>query len=151
MKIENFNKRKEKKMRNLVRKHQGNEIFPNTFNDFFDALQDNWNQNYSPRMNLLETEDNYELQVESPGMKKEDVNILFEDNILTISGEKKTDSKEENSRYHINEICYGKFSRSFELPAHIDSDKIDAKWNEGVLNVIIPKSEKAKPKKININ
>ena len=151
MKIENFNKRKEKKMRNLVRKHQGNEIFPNTFNDFFDALQDNWNQNYSPRMNLLETEDNYELQVESPGMKKEDVNILFEDNILTISGEKKTDSKEENSRYHINEICYGKFSRSFELPAHIDSDKIDAKWNEGVLNVTIPKSEKAKPKKININ
>lgn len=138
-------------MRNLVRRHQGNEIFPNTFNDFFDAFQDNWNQNYSPRMNLLETEDNYELQVESPGMKKEDVNILFEDNMLTISGEKKTDSKEENSRYHINEICYGKFSRSFELPAHIDSDKIDAKWNEGILNVTIPKTEKAKPKKININ
>jgi HSP20 family molecular chaperone IbpA len=54
-------------------------------------------------------------------------------------------------RHHINEICYGKFSRSFELPAHIDSDKIDAKWNEGILNVTIPKTEKAKPKKIKIN
>ena len=138
-------------MRNLVRRHQGNELFPSTFNDFFDALQDNWNQNYSPRMNLWETDDNYELQVEAPGLKKEDVNILFEDNILTISGEKKTDFKEENSRHHINEICYGKFSRSFELPAHIDSDKIDAKWNEGILNVTIPKTEKAKPKKIKIN
>jgi len=87
----------------------------------------------------------------STGNEKEDVNILFEDNILTISGEKKTDFKKENSRHHINEICYGKFSRSFELPAHIDSDKIDAKWNEGILNVTIPKTEKAKPKKIKIN
>lgn len=138
-------------MRHLVRRHQGNEIFPNTFNDFFGTLQDNWKQNYSPRMNLLETDTEYQLKVEAPGMKKDEIKILFEDDILTISGEKKTEKKEENSRYHINEICFGKFSRSFELPSHINSGKIDAKWSDGLLSVNIPKSEKAKPKKISIN
>ncbi|MEA3499756.1 MAG: Hsp20/alpha crystallin family protein [Candidatus Marinimicrobia bacterium] len=138
-------------MRQLTRRHQGNEIFPSTFNDFFSAFQDNLGQNYSPRMNLLETDDEYKLEVEAPGIKKDEIDILFEDNILTISGEKKTEKKEENSRYHINEISFGKFSRSFELPSNIDSDKIDAKWNDGLLNVSIPKSEKAKPKKIKIN
>jgi HSP20 family protein len=138
-------------MRDLTRRHQGNEIFPTTFNDFWGAFQDNWGQNYSPRMNLLETDDEYKLEVEAPGIKKDEIDILFEDNILTISGEKKTEKKEENSRYHINEICFGKFSRSFELPSHIDSNKINAKWKDGLLNITIPKSEKAKPKKISIN
>ena len=138
-------------MRSLTRRNQGNEIFPSTFNDFFNSFQDNLGLNYSPKMNLTEDDNNYELKIEAPGMKKENVNILFENNILTVSGEKKTETKEENLRYHINEICFGKFSRNFELPAHINSDKIDAKWNEGVLTIVVPKTEKAKPKKITIN
>ncbi|MEA1986797.1 MAG: Hsp20/alpha crystallin family protein [Candidatus Marinimicrobia bacterium] len=135
-------------MKHLVRRERENEFYPSTLSNFFN---ENFVASYKPRMNLIETDGNYKVEVEAPGIKKENINILFEDDVLTISGEKMTGIKEENSRYHINEISFGKFSRSFELPNHIDNEKITAKWNDGILNIEIPKSAKAKPKKIEIN
>jgi len=103
-------------------------------------------------MEVEENDNNYYLTVEVPGMSKKDIDIKVENNIITLSGEKKDKKvKKENSYTHLKEISYGKFSRSFKLPGNVDVDKISAKWNEGVLSVEIPKPEVSKAKKIDIN
>ncbi|RKY52875.1 MAG: Hsp20/alpha crystallin family protein, partial [Candidatus Neomarinimicrobiota bacterium] len=73
------------------------------------------------------------------------------ENVIIISGEKKSSERKKDSTYYLNEIHYGRFSRSFKLPANVDVDKIKGSWNEGVLTIEVPKTEIAKPKKIEIN
>ncbi|MCK4812729.1 MAG: Hsp20/alpha crystallin family protein [Candidatus Marinimicrobia bacterium] len=106
---------------------------------------------WAPRMEVEETENDFLLNVEIPGLKKKDIDISVKDNVITISGEKKEKVHEKDSHYHLNEISYGKFSRSFQLPGNVDVDKIKGSWNAGVLTVEIPKNEVAKPRKIEIN
>lgn len=120
------------------------------FESFLDSFNSLSNVSWSPVVDLEETNNEYVLHAELPGMNKKDINISVENDVLTISGEKKERVKNKESNCHIAEIAFGKFSRSFRLPAPIDSDKIEAKWENGILFVNIPKSDVAKARKIEI-
>jgi len=106
---------------------------------------------WNPSMEVEESENAFFLNVEVPGMKKKDIDISIKENVITISGEKKAKEHKKESAYYLNEVSYGKFSRSFKLPGNVDIDKIKGSWNEGVLTVEVPKTEIAKPRKIEIN
>lgn len=101
---------------------------------------------------IQETADEIRVMVEVPGMRAEDIEISLENNTLTVSGEKVQPSEEKNGnvRWHLSERRYGRFSRSFVLPRHVDHDRIEAHMEDGVLAVTIPKSENAKPRRIEI-
>ncbi|MCD6234588.1 MAG: Hsp20/alpha crystallin family protein [Candidatus Neomarinimicrobiota bacterium] len=127
----------------------------NLVDDFFETFLDSFNTmsnvNWSPSVDLEETKNDYIIHVELPGMNKKDIDISVENDVLTISGEKKERVQTKDSNCLISEIMSGHFSRSFRLPAQVDYDKIEAKWDNGVLVVKIPKSEIAKPKRIQIS
>lgn len=103
-----------------------------------------------PSMDLVETDGRFELAVELPGIKPEDVELTVEDNILTIRGEKKEEQKKEEGKWHLWERSYGSFERSFTLPRGIDERQVKADFAEGVLKVMLPKSPEAKGRKIPI-
>lgn len=118
---------------------------PSIFNDFFD---NDWMVKANataPAINVIETEKEYKVEVAAPGMTKEDFNIhINEDNDLVISMEKKAENKEENKekkegRYLRREFSYTKFQQTLILPEDVDKNKIDAKVNDGVLNIELPK------------
>ena len=103
-----------------------------------------------PRLNAEETEDAFNISVELPGMNKEDIEITFQDNILTISGEKKKSEDKEDKKFYHSERYFGKLSRSIGIASGVKLDEISAEYKNGVLNITIPKTEEAKPKKIDI-
>jgi len=107
---------------------------------------------FVPAVNTRETENAYVIELDVPGVSKEDIDITTEDNVLTISGERKQSQEVKDEDYYKVESVYGTFSRSFTLPEKVDVDKIHAESKNGVLEVVIPKlEEKAKqPKKITI-
>lgn len=106
---------------------------------------------WSPNVDIIDNEDSYELKAELPGLKKKDITISVEDGVLKLSGDKKTEDEKKEKNYHLRESYYGKFERSFRLPRDVEHDKIKAEFNDGVLDVHIPKSEKAKPKQISVS
>ncbi len=103
-----------------------------------------------PRMDVVEKDKEILVKMDLPGMEEKNINISVEGNILTISGERKMEKKEERENYHRIERLYGEFSRSLTLPNSVEVDKINAKYKNGVLEVSLPKKEEAKPKKISI-
>jgi len=104
-----------------------------------------------PNVDIVESETGYNITADLPGLSKEDVKVNVENGVLTISGEKKTDvEKREKDKYYHFERSYGKFSRSFSLPEHVDSAHIDARYNNGVLEIALKKTEEAKPKAIEV-
>jgi HSP20 family protein len=105
----------------------------------------------SPATDISEDKDNLVFSVEIPGMNKEDFKVTVQDNILTIRGEKRQESEVKDSSYRRVERSYGSFSRSFNLPASVQSDKIKAAYEDGVLKLVLPKAEEAKPKEIQIS
>ncbi|MGH2575041.1 MAG: Hsp20/alpha crystallin family protein [Ignavibacteria bacterium] len=107
----------------------------------------NWNFNsnvFTPRVDVTEDNDNLYVQAEIPGVSKNDVKVSVVGDILTISGEKKNEQRDENKNYYRIERTSGSFSRSFTLPAEIISNKISAEFKDGVLNITLPKTEEAK-------
>ena len=106
---------------------------------------------WTPRVDVSETENGYVLKAELPGVSKDDVKITIKDDVLTLRGEKKTDCKAEGQTNHICESASGKFARSFRLHAAVEKEKIDATFENGILTLNIPKSEEAKPKEIEIS
>ncbi len=106
--------------------------------------------NWMPTTDIFETKDAVIVKVEIPGMTEKDIDIELENNVLTISGERKFEEKTEEKGYQRFERKYGKFIRSFTLPVNTMADKITAGYNNGVLEVTIPKKEEAKPKKIKL-
>jgi HSP20 family protein len=107
---------------------------------------------FVPAVNTREADDAYYIEVDLPGVKKEDISIDVNDNVLTISGERKIEEERKDEEFYRVESVYGKFERSFTLPEDVDADKIEAEAKDGVLTVKIPKAqvvEKA-PKKIEI-
>ena len=132
-------------------------VFPNLFNDF---LADDFSfikplnketRTFNPAVNIKEKDDEFLIELAAPGFKKEDFKLSVENNTLTISSEKNEESEEKNNNYTRKEFSYQSFSRSFNLPEKIvNSDEIEAKYSDGILNVRIPKREEQKPKPIKI-
>lgn len=104
----------------------------------------------SPRVNVEENDNEWIVSAELPGVTKDDVEVNFRDNMLTITGEKKFEKEDKKKNFHRVERSYGRFSRSFAINSSIQVDKIDAKFKDGVLTVVLPKAEEEKPKLIDI-
>jgi HSP20 family protein len=105
---------------------------------------------WMPLTDIYEDKDKYSLKLDLPGIKKEDVKISFVDGKLSISGERAQESEHKDSKCHRIERSFGKYYRSFSLPENIQSDKINAEFNNGQLSITVPKAEEAKPKEIEI-
>ncbi|MFW5959490.1 MAG: Hsp20/alpha crystallin family protein [Chitinivibrionales bacterium] len=126
------------------------DLFEDLFqNDFAlsgrDITKTTW-----PEVDVVEEKEGYRLSADIPGVDKDDIEISVENGTLRISGEKKQENKEEKQGYNHFERCYGKFERSFKLPEDADHEGITADYKNGVLNLHIKKSEKAKPRSIEI-
>lgn len=105
---------------------------------------------WAPNTDMVETDNEYIMTVDLPGIPKDDVNISFKDNRLTISGERKKEEKEEKENFMRRERYYGNFVRSFTLPSSVKEDDIKAKYKDGVLTVNIKKTEESKSKTIEV-
>lgn len=138
-------------------KRNGNLLnhFPSLFDNFLNRDIFNWGlTNYSdtnttiPAVNIKETPDNYEVEVAAPGMTKKDFRVELEGSVLTISSEKTTEKEDKDDvRYTSREFSYQSFSRTFNLQKDvIDTEKIQAKYEDGVLHLLIPKKEQVKQK-----
>lgn len=125
-------------------------LFDTFFTDFTLPTVSTWEKDWSPAVDFSETENEYTVKAELPGIGKDDIDISLTDGVLTIKGEKRHEKKEEKENYHYMETRYGSFSRSLLLPEDASAEKVDAVYSDGVLKVSIPKAEAAKPKKIKI-
>jgi HSP20 family protein len=125
-----------KKFRNMFERE-----FPET--EIFGAWQ--------PTVDIYDHDTEIVLQAELPGIKKEEVHVEVENNVLILRGEKKREEEVKKGEFFRTERVYGAFTRSFSLPATVDPEKIEAKFKEGVLTVRLPKVEKAKPRHIEIS
>jgi HSP20 family protein len=105
---------------------------------------------WAPALDISERKDAYVVTVEVPGVKAEDLDITLEDGLLTIQGERQFTSESSEQQYHRVERRYGSFRRSITLPSQVRADAIEASFEDGVLEVVVPKAEEAKPKKISV-
>lgn len=103
-----------------------------------------------PTVDISETEGEYVIQAELPEVKKDDVKVTLEDGVLTIQGQRRQEKEEKTTKYHRIERSYGTFVRSFSLPDQVNESGVKAEFKEGMLNLHIPKSEKAKPRAIEV-
>jgi HSP20 family protein len=103
-----------------------------------------------PLMNLTEDSDNFYVRAELPGIKADDLEISVTGDSLSIGGERKLTPEDETAKYHRRERDTGKFNRVINLPKQIDTEKVDAKTNDGILTIILPKAEAAKPRQISV-
>ena len=102
---------------------------------------------FSPKVDIAETDGAFELEFSLPGVKKSEINIDVSDGRLTVSGERKIENEKNEKNFRSVESYYGTFSRSFNLPDNVDADKVNAKYEDGVLKVVLPKDEKKVAKK----
>ncbi len=100
----------------------------------------------SPSTDVVETDATVEITAELPGVNEDDIDVTIADNVLTIRGEKKAESREEKDNVHVVERSYGSYQRSWRLPSDVDADKIDAQFKDGVLKVVVPKPPEAETK-----
>jgi HSP20 family protein len=105
---------------------------------------------WTPPMDLVETQDEYVLRADLPGLSEQDTKVELEDNVLTISGERKAEHEESGEGYYRVERAVGSFSRSLTLPKGVEGDSIRASFDRGVLEVRIPKPEQRKPQRVQI-
>jgi HSP20 family protein len=135
------------------------ERFPATFPRFENEMEDlverffgpgdDWGlTRFAPALNVSETEEAYEVSVELPGMKAEEVEVELKEGNLWISGEKKEEKEEKGKAYHRMERRHGEFRRMIRLPGTVDEGKVEAKFADGVLTIHVPKTEEVKPKRI---
>ena len=108
-------------------------------------------QSWTPQIDVIETEDAIKLKAELAGMDPKDINIEVQDNVLTVSGERRFEEEVKEDKYYRIERRYGSFSRSIALPQTVDENRIEAKYDNGLLEVSVPKAEVAKPKKISVS
>ena len=105
---------------------------------------------WTPRVDIAETEKAFEIKVEIPEVNKDDVKVTVHNGVLTVQGERKLEKEEKGKKFHRVERYYGSFTRSFTLPDNVDETKIHASFKDGVLNLQIQKTEEAKPKSIEV-
>lgn len=111
-----------------------------------------WPRGFEPTIEVKENADHFMLHADLPGLKKEDFSISVEGSSLTVKGERKQEKETGDPKkgYYYSERTYGSFSRSFEFPTEIQADKVKASYRDGVLEIVLPKSENAKPKQITV-
>ena len=112
------------------------------FREDFDSSLSSKVENWHPLVDVSEYDDHYEFVAEVPGLKKDEIKVSLEDSVLTLSGEKQSEIKDEKKNYHRIERVFGTFERSFRLPKEIQTENIHAKHENGVLTVTVPKAEK---------
>jgi HSP20 family protein len=105
---------------------------------------------WSPQVDISEDDQEYLIKADLPEMKKNDVSVVVEDGIVSVSGERKTEKEEKKKKYHRIERSYGSFRRGFLVPEDADASKVAAEFKEGVLKVHLPKSATAKPKAVEV-
>lgn len=129
-------------------KEQKNGLVNPFFNDVYSLLNDSFfNEKYAatvPAVNISENENGFEVALAVPGLKKEDIKINLDKNVLSVSAEKKTETTDETRKYSKREYNFNSFSRSFTLPQSADSSKIEAAYVDGILTLYIGKKEEAK-------
>jgi HSP20 family protein len=128
-------------------RYNSNDFAPTTFSNlvdkfFNDSLARSGGSSFIPKVDIVENTDSFEIQLAVPGLNKEDFKIELNDNYLTVSGERKFTNEKKERTFHTIETHYGSFSRSFSLPENVDGTKINAKYNNGILELTIPKDEK---------
>ena len=123
---------------------------PSLLDSFFNDFDRPRKWSYTPTVDVKETEESYLFHFDLPGMKKEDISVEINGNQLVVSGERKSEAEENTNGYHRVERSYGRFQRSFQLPDSVDSEKIQGKYKDGVLELTVAKTPKIKPKKINL-
>ena len=105
---------------------------------------------WAPLVDIVEDEQEYVISAEIPGVNKEDIKVGVQDDVLTISGHRKYEKEEKDKKFHRIERAYGSFARSFTLPEDSDGEKVAAEFKDGMLKVHLPKTEKVKPKQIEV-
>jgi HSP20 family protein len=106
---------------------------------------------WTPALDVYEQKENFLIKAELPGMKKEDITVSLHDGSLSISGERKSETKHEDAEVYRAERFFGRFQRTVTLPAQVAADKVKAQYQDGILTVTLPKTEEAKPKQINVS
>jgi HSP20 family protein len=127
-----------------------NQLFNTFFGDSTTAAGNGQSRRWVPAMDLVETADHFVVRADLPGLRESDISIELEDNVLTISGERKHEEKAEKEGYYRVERSFGKFARSLTLPDGVDAGAVAADFDAGVLEVRIPKPEQRKPRKVSI-
>ncbi len=110
-----------------------------------------FNGNWAPALDVYDNKDRFVIKAELPGLTRDEIDVSLEDNILTIKGEKKKNSEVKEEHYLRSERFYGSFQRSIGLPAGADAGKAKATFKDGVLELVLPKKEEAKPRQIKID
>ncbi len=128
-------------------RYNSSDFVPATFSSLVDrffneSLARSGGSVFTPKVDVIENENSFEVHLAVPGMNKDDFKIEVNDNYLTVSGERKFTNEKKEKNYHSVETQFGSFSRSFTLPENVDGTKINAKYNNGILELVIPKDEK---------
>jgi HSP20 family protein len=129
-----------------------NQLFNQTFGGFegFGSEHPLMSTELLPPVDIMETEHDIILKAEIPGVKEEDLKITLDNNVLTITGERKFKEEDKKENFHRIERRYGKFTRSFTLPTRVDPQNVNATFDNGILALTLPKKEEFKPKEITI-
>jgi HSP20 family protein len=148
-------------MYDLIRRNamQGMSDFQRQFDRFFNAplfgsgvfSDEGRAELWYPSVDMFENDDSLIIKAELAGLSKDDIDVNIENGKLTLSGERKSENEVEEDKYYRRERTYGKFVRTFALPADVDPEKITAEFNDGVLNIKVPKPEGKKPKQITVH
>jgi len=125
-------------------------VFDDFFGDFFSGARPEALRGWNPKVDVFEEADHIVMKAELPGVEKDNIAINVNGRVLTLKGERSYDNEVKEEKYTLRERAYGKFQRSFTLPAETDSEKIKAEYKDGVLELNIPKPESRKPKQIAI-
>lgn len=140
---------------NLLSKKDRNidNLFDDFLNTFYEPVSftnKNDIKNFNANFDISETKDSYHIELDLPGFEEKNVDINLEDNLLTIKGKREESSENKDKNYFTKERFYGEFQRSITLPNNINSEKIEAKYRNGVLEINIPKEENKNMRKIEI-
>lgn len=128
-----------------------NHLPTSLFSEFEKAFWPETAVEFAPRVDVLENKDKFTVRVELPGVKRENVKVAVENQILILSGEKHRAQENGDANYHYREVAYGKFERRFRLGNNVDREHIKADFKDGVLEITLPKSKEAQSKEIAIN
>ncbi|MCW9707108.1 Hsp20/alpha crystallin family protein [Fodinibius salsisoli] len=136
---------------NRPKSNLASKRFSDIMDEFFNDAVNSRRDSFTPGIDISETDSQFHISVELPGMKKDDISINLENSRLTISGERKFKNQEEGKTFHRVETNYGSFNRSFELPDNVDEKTINASYEDGLLNITIDKNEEKVKKQIEIS